>query len=74
MAVGFIKTCEDCGKSYDDSKGHYFCDGGKALATEQKALNEFNQKSVDERLEFIYQRVIALEKSVGNIPYNGPIS
>ena len=68
MAVGMIRKCDQCGKSYDDGKDFHpaNCDGGKALEAEKDELIKFNSLSVDERLEFLYNQNKALEKIVGN--------
>lgn len=75
MAVGLIVKCEKCGKSYDSGKTRYIigCDGGAALAAEQRDLDEFNRLSIEQRLELIYKRLRAFEKDVNQIPYSGPI-
>jgi hypothetical protein len=80
MAVGIIETCERCGESYDSGEafqrdGHSwaYCDGGAKLRRKEKDLKEFNSKTVDERLEELYNRLIDAEEGLRNVPYYGPI-
>lgn len=74
MAVGMIITCETCGKSYDEGRTMWHeCDGGAALREIERSVAEFNSKSVDERLEYLYRESLSLRKAVRNIPFDGQI-
>lgn len=80
MAVGMTEHCEKCGDSWDSGREsrayHDMMVCQDRLNAQQKFENKvkaFNAKTVDERLEYLYRRLLRLSDEVDSIPYYGPI-
>lgn len=62
MTVGLVNTCAECGKSYYSGYHMYECDSSEELRNQAKKKQAFDKMSVDERLEFLYDKIREIEK------------
>lgn len=78
MAVGMIVTCPLCGKSYDEGKvseaGHFMnCDKGAERNRHAEEFAKFKTMSIDDRLNYLYERMVKTMDKVSSISRNPQI-